>query len=301
MKKPFTIVVDTSCDLPAEYMKEQGIETIPITFMLNNVPHDKGYWQEISGKDFYNALRNGGISKTSLINPEAFVKSFTEYAKQDKDVLYILLSSALSGTHQSALIALNEVKERYPDCNIHPVDSIGATGLNGLLALLAVKKRSDGLSAGETAAWLEERKHKIHGFITVDDLMYLHRGGRLGKLSAVGGSLLGIKPILNIKPDGSLALREKVRGRVPALKQLAKQLTRTLNPETTLETVYIIHTDSEADAAKLAVMVKETVTVKHIETLMMGPVIGSHVGPGAVALIFEGDKTRNEYEGASYV
>jgi DegV family protein with EDD domain len=300
MKKPFTIVVDTGCDLPAEYMKEYGIDAIPISFMLNNVIHDKGGWQDISGKDFYKMLRSGGVSKTSLINPETFVESFTEHAKQGRDVLYIILSSALSGTYQSALIALDEVKAIYPDCNIHLVDSIGATGLNGLLAMLAVQKRNEGSSVEETAAWLEQRKHYIHGFITVDDLMYLHRGGRLGKLSAVGGSLLGIKPLLNVKPDGSLALKEKIRGRVPALKLIAKQLTRTLNPDTILETAYVIHTDCEPDAKKLVELVKQTVNVRRVETFLMGPVVGSHVGPGAVALIFEGDKAREEYEGAFY-
>jgi DegV family protein with EDD domain len=295
MKKPFTIVVDTSCDLPPGYMEEHGIGTIPVPFTLNNVPHEQGYWQEITEKAFYQNLRDGGISKTSLINPDTFVKSFTHYAQQKNDVLYIILSSALSGTFQSAQLALNEVADTFPDCNIYPVDSIGATGLNGLLAMLAVQKRNEGLNAAETAAFLEEKKNKIHGFFTVDDLMYLYRGGRLGKLSALGGSLLGIKPILSVKSDGALTLYDKIRGRNAALKLLVKQLKKAMGPLKTVDTLYVAHTDCVSDAEKLADLVRQSITVNKLIIQPIGPVIGSHLGPGAVALLFEGGLTRDEY------
>ena len=298
--KPYTIVIDTSCDLPREYIKKHGIEIMPIPFMLDGVDHNMGYWQDISGKEFYDALRNGGTAKTSQINPDAFVKVFTEYAEQGKDTLFIILSGSLSATYQSSLIALAEVKETYPDCNIYPVDSISATSLNGLLAMLAVRKRDEGLSVGETAAWLNEKKHSIFGVFTVDDLMYLHRGGRLSKLSAVGGSILGIKPIIGLQPDGSLALKEKVRGREAALKFLVSQLVRSTTPGESLDTVFISHTDCEEDANKLAEMVKDAVNVQRIDIMMMGPVIGAHVGPGAVTLIYEANVTREEYEQKYY-
>lgn len=298
--KPFTIVVDTSCDLPPEYIKEYGIETVPIPFVLDGEEHSMGSWQNISDKAFYDRLRNGGKASTTLINPDTFLESFTEYAKQGQDVLYLILSSALSGTYQSALIALEQVKETYPDCNIYPVDSIGATSINGLLTLLAAQKRDEGLSAEETAAWLEEKKHSLIGIFTVDDLMYLHRGGRLSKLSAIGGSILSIKPVLNIQPDGSLALKDKVRGRTAALKLMVSQLKRSLKPDTVLDTVMIPHTDSEADAQKLAEMLQAEVQVRQVIAMPMGPVIGAHVGPGAIAVVFEADMTRGEYEKEFY-
>ncbi|MCL2842778.1 MAG: metalloregulator ArsR/SmtB family transcription factor [Oscillospiraceae bacterium] len=294
--KPFTIVVDTSCDLPSEYIKEYGIETIPIPFTLNGEEHSMGYWQNISDKEFYDTLRNGGKASTTLINPDSFLESFTKHAKQGQDVLYIILSSALSGTYQSALIALEQVKETYPDCNICLVDSVGATSINGLLAMLAVKKREEGLSAEETAAWLEEKKHSLIGLFTVDDLMYLHRGGRLSKLSAIGGSILSIKPVLNIQPDGSLSLKDKVRGRASALKLMISQLKRSLHPDTALDTVLIPHTDCEDDARKLAEMIQAEVQVRQVLIMTMGPVIGAHVGPGAIAVVFEADMTREEHE-----
>jgi DegV family protein with EDD domain len=298
--KPFTIVVDTSCDLSHEYIKEHDIAVMPVPFVLNEVEHKLGDWQKISQEDFYDALRNGGTASTSQINPDAFVKSFTEYAKQDKDVLYIILSGGLSATYQSSQIALAEVKEDYPDCNIYTVDGLGATSISGLLATLAVKKRKEGASAEETAAWLEEKKHKLFGFFTVDDLMYLHRGGRLSKLSAIGGSLLGIKPVLGIMPNGTLSLREKVRGRDTAFKQMVSQLVRSINAGTTLDTVFISHSDCMGDALRLSEMVKAEVSVNKIEIVGMGPVIGVHVGPGAVTLIFEADMTREEFENKFY-
>jgi len=279
-----------------EYLKKHNIEVIPIPFMLDDTIHTMGDRQSISNKEFYNALRNGSVAKTSQINPDAFTRSFVKYAKQGQDVLYIILSSALSATYQSAKIALEELKETYPECNIYLIDGICATTISGLLLMLAIKKRKEGLSAEETAAILEAKKHNYFGFFTVDNLMYLHRGGRLGKLSAISGSIIGIKPMLNIQPDGSIALKEKIRGRDGALRLLAAQIKRSIAPGTVLDTVFISHSDCESDALRLAEIVKETVKVRRVEIIMMGPVVGAHVGPRAVALVFEADITRTEYE-----
>ena len=296
MKESFTIVVDTSCDLNPDYIKEHGIEFMPIPFTLDDKEHKQGYWQKISGAEFYDALKNGSVAKTAQTNPDAFVTAFTEYAKQGRDVLYLILSSGLSTTFQNSQIALKDVKKSYPDCNIFPIDSISATSYNSMLAVIAVRKRAEGLSAEQTAAYLEEVKHRVLGHFTVDDLMFLHRGGRLSKLSAIGGSLLGVKPILNIQPDGTLKLKGKARGREAALKLMVSQLECCINPDTTLDTIVICHADCEKDAEKLREMVKSTVKVNHIEIVMMGPVIGAHLGPGAVAFSYEAAVTREEYE-----
>jgi len=300
MENSFTIVVDTSSDLSPEYIAEHDIKVLPIPFYLNDVEHSMGSWQNISGKDFYTALKNGSAARTSQINPDTFVGAFTEYAEQGKDALFLILSSGLSSTYQNAMFALNDVKEVYPDCELYPIDSVGATSINGLLTMLIVNKRAEGLSARETAVWLEEKKKSVLGFFTVDDLMFLHRGGRLSKLSAIGGSMLGIKPLLNIGPAGTLALKDKARGRDAALKQMVGQLQRSISPGTKLDIVFISHTDSEADALKLAGMVKAAVSVNEVTVMMMGPVVGAHVGPGAVTLVFEGDMTREEFENKFY-
>ena len=293
-------MVDSSCDLPPEYIKEHGIEILPMPFYLDGKAHNAGYWQEISGKEYYDALRSGSVAKTSQTNPGAFVTVFTEYAKKGQGVIFIGLSGGLSATFQNAKIALQEVKESYPDCNIYPIDSLNATSGHGLLTMLAVKKRAEGLSAGETVDWLEEKKHSCFSLFTVDDLMYLHRGGRLSKLSAVAGSMLGVKPVLNVAVDGTLKLKDKVRGRKAALELIASQLKRSIAPDATLETVLINHTACPEDAETLAKMVRDKVNVRHIVIVMMGPIIGAHVGPGAVTLIFEADMTRGEYESKFY-
>ena len=296
----FTIMIDTGADLPQEYIDEHKIAIIPIPFNLDGVQHNGGGWQEISDKEFYDALGEGSVAGTALINPETFVDVFTEYARRGEDLLVITLSSGLSGTYQNSGIALAEVKEDYPNCNICAVDSANAAGGAGLVAVLAVRKRAEGLSLEETAKWLDERKHSCLSLFTVDDLMYLHRGGRLSKLSAVAGSIIGIKPLLNVAPDGTLKLKDKVRGRKAALKALAGQLKRSLNADTSLDTVVISHSNCLEDAQTLARMIMASTEVREIIPVMMGPVIGTHVGPGCVALFFEADMSRPEYEAKFY-
>ena len=297
----FTILVDTSYDLPQEYIDEHELKIIAIPFHLNGVTHDDGRWKDISDADFYKALAEGGVAGTTLINPETFKEVFTECAKNDEELLVILLSSGLSGTAQNAVIALQDVKETYPDCKISVVDGMNAAGGTGLVTILAVRKRAEGLSAEETAKWLDEAKHSCFSLFTVDDLMYLHRGGRLSKLQAVAGSIIGIKPLLNVHPDGTLKLKDKARGRKAALETLVGQMARSLHPDTKkLDSVVISHSNCLEDAQKVAEMVKARVDVDNIYIVMMGPVIGAHVGPGCIALFFEADMDRPEYEEKFY-
>ena len=296
----FRIVVDSNCDLPPEMLGEHGIAVMPMPFELDGRPHDQGYWQEISGKDFYDALRKGGVAKTSQINPDAFIKEFTDYARRGEDALFLLLSSGLSATFSSAKLALQDVKETYPDCGIHIVDTISATVGHGLLAILAVRKRAEGFSAAETAAWLEEKKQSCIGVFTVDDLMYLHRGGRLSKLSALAGSVFGIKPLLNILADGTLALKEKARGKKGAMEMMIDHMKRSIDPDAALDTLVVAHTDCPEDAETLVKMIKLSVNVREIVCMLMGPVIGAHLGPGSLVLLFEAGMTREQYQNKFY-
>ena len=297
----FNIVVDTSCDLPLEYIREHSIEILPIPFDLDGTAYDSGDWQGISDKEFYSALRKGSVAKTSQTNPDTYTTAFMENIKKGEDALFLVLSSGLSSTYHSAAIALQDVRETYPDCNLYPIDSVSATSGQGLLTMLAVQKRTEGMSAEKTANWLEEIKHRCLGFFTVDDLMYLHRGGRLSKLSAIAGSVLGIKPILNLAPDGTLALKDKARNRKAALSNMTDQIKRSIEPGAALDTVLISHTDCLEDAEALAGMVSDCVAVNRIIVMMMGPIIGAHLGPGAVTLSFVASVTREEYENGGRV
>ena len=296
----FSILIDTNSDLPQEYMDEHGIEMIPVPFIIDGVQHNGGHWQEITAKEFYDALRNGSVASTALINSESYVRVFTEYAKKKQPLLVLTLSSGLSGTYQNSVIALDDIEQEYPGCAIRTVDCTTASGGAGLLAVLAVKKRSEGMTLDAAADWLEGKKHSCISLFTVNDLMYLHRGGRLSRLSAVAGSIIGVKPLLNVAPDGTLKLKDKVRGRAGALKTLVSQMARSLNPGTTLDTIVISHSDCLEEAESLAVTIKSTIAVHDIKIVMMSPVIGAHVGPGAIALFFEADMTREEYEKKFY-
>ena len=296
----FTILVDTNTDLPQEYIDQHNIEIIPIPFNIDGIQHSGGRWQEITEEGFYDALRKGSSAGTALINPEEYINVFTEYASHGKALLVLTLSSGLSGTYQNSVIALEDVRSRYPECEIYTVDSLNAAGGAGLITMLAVNKRNEGLSAGETAAWLEKKRNSCFSLFTVDDLMYLHRGGRLNKLSAVAGSIIGIKPLLNVAPDGTLKLKDKARGRKGSLATLFKQMKRSLNADTKLNTVIISHSDCYSDAESLADMVRLAYEVNEVVVTMMGPVIGAHVGPGCVALFFEADMARDVYEGKFY-
>lgn len=296
----FSILVDTDCDLPQEYMDEHGIEMIALPFVIDGVQHDEGHFQKITDKEFYDALRNGSTASTALINAEAYIRVFKEYAKNKRSLLVLTLSSGLSGTYQNSVIALDDIEQEYPGSAIRTVDCTTASGGAGLLAVLAVKKRSEGLTLDAAADWIEVKKHSCISLFTVNDLMFLHRGGRLSRLSAVAGSIIGVKPLLNVAPDGTLKLKDKVRGRAGALKMLVTQIKRSLNPETSLDTIVISHGDCLEEAESLAESIKADVTVRDIKIVVMSPIIGAHVGPGALAVFFEADMTRSEYEKKFY-
>ena len=294
----FTIMVDSNTDLPQNYLDEHGIVTIPIPFHLDGVQYPSGYWQDITDTGFYSALRNGGYAGTSQINPESFIEVFTDYAKKEQALLVITLSSGLSGTYQNAVISLEEVKCDYPNCAISVIDSLNASGGAGLLTTLAVNKRNEGFSISETVAWLEDIRHYCLALFTVDNLMYLHRGGRLSKFSAIAGSIIGIKPILNIAPDGTLVLQDKVRGRKKALETLLDQMKSCIDPYTKQSTIIINHSDCFEDGAILTEMIRSSFAVDEVIITMMGPIIGAHVGPGSITLSFVSDITREDYEKA---
>ena len=298
--KPFSILVDSSCDLPPEFIQEHGIDVLPMLFTLDDREYPDGAWLEITPKEFYEKLKIGGVAKTTQINPEEWVAVFTKYAERGEDLICLVLSSGLSGSAGNAAIAADEVNERFPNSKIYAIDSLSATGGHGVLASLAVQKRSEGLSAADTASFLEKIKHQVFAFFTVDDLNFLHRGGRLSKLSAVAGSLLGVKPMLNISPEGTLQLKEKVRKRKAALELLITQMNRCLEPGDDIGRFAITHCDCEEDAKKLAGMIMDIYKADQPMIMAMSPIIGAHTGPGAITLFFAGNLTHAEYEEKYY-
>ena len=240
-------------------------------------------------KAFYEAMRQGESATTSAANPDAWANAMEPVLAQGKDVLVIAFSSGLSTTYQSAVIAADELREKYPDRKIAVVDSLCASLGQGLLCWHAARKQDEGLSLEALTAWLEEHKLNLCHWFTVDDLAYLKRGGRISAATALVGTLLNIKPVLHVDDEGHLVSVSKSRGRKASLQAMVDQMEKSALPGEN-DYIMICHGDCYEDAQLLANMCKEKLGVKEVFIGYTGAVIGSHSGPGTLALFFLGSK-----------
>ena len=238
-------------------------------------------------KAFYDAMRSGEVASTSAVNPDGWATVMEPVLAGGQDVLVIAFSSGLSTTYQSAVIAANELAEKYPDRKIRVVDSLCASLGQGLLCWYACKKRDEGLSLEELTDWLEEHKLNLCHWFTVDDLMHLKRGGRVSAATAVVGTMLQIKPVLHVDDEGHLINKSKARGRKASIEALCNKAVE-LGEGYENDVMYICHGDCLADAEALAALLKKKCGVKEVFIGYTGAVIGSHSGPGTLALFFMG-------------
>ncbi len=286
----YILISDSSTDLTPELMKESNIEILPLTFMVDG----KSYLnyldeREMSIKEFYSLLRGGKVVTTGQVNVKNFLDVFEKYLKNGLDILYIAFSSGLSGTYNSATIAASELSEKYPERKIVVVDSLSASMGEGLLVYLAAQKAKNGASIDEVAKWVEDNKLNLCHWFTVDDLLFLKRGGRVSSAAALMGTALGIKPVMHVDNEGHLIPISKVRGRRKSLDALvAKMEESAINPKE--QVVFISHGDCLEDAEYLAKQIKSKLKVKDIKINTIGPVIGAHSGPGTMALFFLGSE-----------
>ena len=288
MAKTFQIITDSSCDLPQTLADELGLLVLPLHVtidgqqMLNYLDG-----REIGFPEFYDCVRAGKSISTSAVNPGEFAAAMGQTLRAGLDVLFIGFSSGLSTTYQSGVIAAEELREQYPDRTILTFDSLCASLGQGLLLYLAAKKQQAGASLQEVYDYVTElRPHLCHWF-TVDDLMYLKRGGRISAATAVAGTVLQIKPVMHMDNDGHLAPVTKAKGRKAALTALANKVVETgIDPAS--QTVFICHGDCEADAQFVAQKLREKCPVQDIVIGYVGPVIGAHTGPGVVSIFFVG-------------
>ena len=245
-------------------------------------------YAEIGFKEFYDKLRNGERATTSAVNVSEFTAVMEGKLKEGLDILFIGFSSGLSTTYQSGAIACDELREKYPERKLIAIDSLCASLGEGLLLYLAAKKQQSGASIDEVADYVRETiPHLCHWF-TVNDLMFLKRGGRVSATAALVGTLLGVKPVLHVDDEGHLIPVSKVRGRRQSLDALVQKMEETaIQPAD--QTVFISHGDCLADAEYVAKRVREKFGVKNIYINFVGPVIGAHSGPGTVALFFIGE------------
>ena len=286
--RDYCIVTDSTCDLPANIVTDLGITVIPMEFQLDGTT----YLNYPDGRDydfhaFYDALRAGKASTTSQVNYQTFLDTFTPILESGRDILYLAFSSGLSGTYNGSVIAANDLMEKYPGSKVISVDTLAASVGEGLLVYTAAKKREEGLSLDELAQWVtDNRLHLCHWF-TVDDLNHLKRGGRISPAVAIIGTALGIKPVMHVDDVGHLIPVSKVRGRRKSLDALVEHMAETCDkPES--QTIFIGHGDSKEDAEYVAKLVRQKFKVKNIILNYIGPVIGSHSGPGTLALFFFG-------------
>lgn len=279
----FSVLTDSACDIAKETLKEWHVDCIEMSYEFQNIQVEK----ELGIREFYDCMRQGGIAKTSAINPDAFNKQFKTYLEQGQDVLYLSFSSGLSTTYNSARLAAEELLEAYPDRKIRIVDSLCASAGQGLFVYLVSQKANACETLEELADFAENLKRNLCHWFTVDDLVYLKRGGRVSPTAAFFGGVLGIKPVLHVDDDGHLINVAKVRGRKASIAALADKYSELAqDPENGV--VFLSHGDCFDDADALANMLKERhgVTVRLIADI--GPVIGAHSGPGTLALFFVG-------------
>ena len=281
----YNIVTDSCCDLRPETYEQLNLTVVPLSMEFRGqVREDKS---DDSIKEVYAALRAGESAQTAAVNPDRWLNAMEPHLAEGRDVLVMAFSSGLSTTYQSAVIAAEELREKYPERTIYVVDTLCASRGEGLLVWYACKKRDEGMTLDELHKWVEDTKLHLCHWFTVDDLMYLKRGGRISAATALVGTMLKVKPVLHVDNEGHLINVSKARGRKNSILALVDRMERSaIEPEK--QTVFISHGDCLADAEFLAQEVRRRLHVPRIEINYVGPVIGAHSGPGTLALFFLG-------------
>ncbi len=288
--REYIIMTDSSCDLPLEIVNDLEISVLPLSLVID----DKKYYnyldeRDITFSEFYKLMRNKKTSKTSAVNPSDFVNEMEKFLKQGKDILYLGFSSGLSCTYNNANTAVDQLLKIYPDRKIYTVDTLCASLGQGLLVYLTAMEKQKGKSIEELRDFAENIKLKVCHWFTVEDLYHLKRGGRISSSTAVIGSMLGIKPILHVDDMGKLINVSKVRGRKASINELFNKVKENaIIPSQ--QTVFISHGDCLDDANYLADLLKKELNVKEVIINYVGPVIGTHSGPGTMAIFFLGNK-----------
>jgi len=283
----YVIFTDSCCDVSPELLKEWGVPFANMTFSFEG--DSREYIDtDISPAEFYERMRGGAAPKTAAINADTFARAFEPILSEGKDILYVAFSSGLSTTVNSANIAAVELREKYPDRKIVIVDTLAASAGGGLMVYMAVQKKAAGATLEENAAYIESLVPHHCIWFTVDDLEYLKRGGRVSPLAALAGGVLGIKPVLKMDEEGHLIKEFTVRGRKKAIEALADKYTELHFAEQNTP-IFISHAECKEDAQKLADIIKERHGAEVTLITGIGPVIGSHSGPGTIAMFFIGE------------
>lgn len=285
----FAILTDSASNLTAKQLRDNDITAIPFPYFLRGKECGCDTLETFDDMAFYAALKNGEKVTTSQINPQRYIDFMRPLLEAGNDILLIGLSSGVSGAFSSAVMAKEQLSEEFPQRKIELVDSLGASLGEGLMVLRAAELRAEGKTIGETAEEVRIHIEKMYQVFTVDDLMFLKRTGRLSNISAAVGTVLGIKPLLKGNEKGKIVAFGKVRGRAKVIAALAEKYS-TLVKEPENQTVGISYCDCKEDAKALAELINKTNPPKKLIVVKHEPATGSHLGPGALALYFEGEK-----------
>lgn len=282
----YQIITDSCCDFTDAQYAAMKVACVPLTVMWEGKSYGH-FSNEGTLKDFYNRMRQGLMATTSALNPDSWYRAMEPFLKEGRDLLVIAVSSGISATYQSAVMAAAELRESYPDRVISVVDSLSGSLGEGLLLWHACRMRDAGESLQSVTAWLKAHCCRLCHWVTVNDLSNLKRSGRLSSAGALLGTMLDVKPIIRVTEEGRLVSDTKVRGRRASIRMLAKKFaqSRCLGEE---DLVTIAHGDCPEDAAALESILREEYGVKHILTGYVGPVLGAHTGPGVMGLFHIG-------------
>lgn len=291
----FAIVTDTSSNLPTPLLEKNSVSVIPFNYIIDGQEYTCLDTESFDGASYYAAIKAGTRVATSQVTPQRYIDYLAPLLQQEQDILFVGMSSGISGSYASSEIAAAELREQFPERTIRTVDTLAAALGEGILVMHAVDWRDAGLSIDEIADLLLERRHRVAQIVLLDDLMYLSRGGRLSGAKALIGTVLGIRPILKGNSAGQLVVCGKVRSRRTGIATLAEKFAKLAeNPGQ--QRVGIVYTDCKADAEALAEMLRQLPEPpKEIMTVCYEPVTGSYVGLGTVAIFFEGIENVREY------
>lgn len=281
----YRLVSDATLDLPVDLVEKYNILVVPMAFTLDgeeilHYPDERN----MSIEAFYEALKQGKTSVTSQINPTTYVDLFTPILESGEDILYVAFTSGLSGTYQSAVLAKGMLEDDFPERKIYVVDSRCASAGLGYFMNLIGQKKEAGMSIDELNDWVIAKRNHIAHWFTVDDLFHLQRGGRLSFAEAMLGSALKIKPIISVDEEGKLYVENKVRGNKKGEEYMISKINDTMDEEE--HTVFVAHGDCEERAIALKEKIEENTKAKNIRITKIGPIIGTHTGPGMLAVLF---------------
>ncbi len=281
----FRIFTDTSSNLDSELLKRKNVSVVPFSYFINGEEHTCLDTHAFNGSGYYDAIRGGTRVTTSQVPPQRYIDAMTPALAGGEDVLFVGMSSGISGAYSAAEMAAGRLLEQFPERRIRLVDTLSASLGEGIVVLRAIERRDEGSSLDETADELMELRHSVCQIFTVDDLRYLRMGGRLSNIAALVGTVLQIKPLLKGDPEGKIVCFAKPRGRKRSIAELGELYSRlAVHPET--QTVCIAHGDCRQEAEALAERLRASRPPKEIMIETYEPVTGAHVGPGTIALFF---------------